>query len=139
MTEAVFFKEVEEIKPAKLGRFVLPTYLTSLFNTVYTIVCGIFVAAYVGSNTLAAINLVYPLVNILTAVALAFGAGAAPWRLIFPRRRPWPCSPRGAVYDLAVKGMRLYGLAPFSKKPSVYRKQNSSRKLINKRIVVDSG
>lgn len=99
MTEAVFFKEVEEIKPGKLGRFVLLTYLTSLFNTVfntvYTIVCGIFVAAYVGSNALAAINLVYPLVNILTAVALAFGAGSAPWRLIFPRRRPWPCSPRG--------------------------------------------
>lgn len=77
MTEAVFFKEVEEVKPGKLGRFVLPTYLTSLFNTVYTIVDGIFVAAYVGSNALAAINLVYPLVNILTAVALAFGAGGS--------------------------------------------------------------
>lgn len=29
MTEAVFFKEVEEIKPGKLGRFVLPTSCSS--------------------------------------------------------------------------------------------------------------
>lgn len=107
MTEAVFFKEVEEIKPGKLGRFVLPTYLTSLFNTVYTIVDGIFVAAYVGSNALAAINLVYPLVNILTAVAMAFGAGDPGGR---PGYGAWPNCLLPAGPLLFQKETPLFGL-----------------------------
>ena len=59
------------------ARFIIPTYLTSLFTTVYTIVDGIFVSAYVGTNALAAINVVYPLVNILYGIALAFATGGS--------------------------------------------------------------
>jgi hypothetical protein len=55
--------------------FALPTWLTSLFNTLYTIVDGIFVSRYAGTDALAAINTVYPLVNILTAAALLFATG----------------------------------------------------------------
>lgn len=61
----------------KLLRFIIPTYLTSLFTTVYTIVDGIFVSAYIGTNALAAINVVYPLVNILYVIALAFATGGS--------------------------------------------------------------
>lgn len=60
---------------AQVIQFILPTYLTSLFGTLYTIVDGIFVSAYVGTNALAAINIVYPIVNILTGIALAFATG----------------------------------------------------------------
>lgn len=53
------------------------TYLTSLFNRLYTIIDGIFVSAYVGTNALAAINIVYPIVNVLTGIALKVTGGSA--------------------------------------------------------------
>lgn len=65
----------ERMHFAQVIQFILPTYLTSLFGTLYTIVDGIFVSAYVGTNALAAINIVYPIVNILTGIALAFATG----------------------------------------------------------------
>ena len=71
MEKTLIFRSVDEIRLKKLLRFIIPTYLTSLFTTVYTIVDGIFVSAYVGTNALAAINVVYPLVNILYGIALA--------------------------------------------------------------------
>ena len=40
-----------------------------------TIIDGIFVSAYVGTNALAAINIVYPIVNVLTGIALVFATG----------------------------------------------------------------
>ena len=69
MEKTLIFRSVDEIRLKKLLRFIIPTYLTSLFTTVYTIVDGIFVSAYVGTNALAAINVVYPLVNILYGIA----------------------------------------------------------------------
>ena len=77
MEKTLIFQSVEEIRLNKLLRFIIPTYLTSLFTTVYTIVDGIFVSAYVGTNALAAINVVYPLVNILYGIALAFATGGS--------------------------------------------------------------
>lgn len=72
-----FILPVHEICFYKILKFVIPTYLTSFFNTLYTIADGIFVSAYAGSNALAAINTVYPIVNILTGIALAFAAGGS--------------------------------------------------------------
>ena len=77
MEKTLIFQSVNEIRLKKLLRFIIPTYLTSLFTTVYTIVDGIFVSAYVGTNALAAINVVYPLVNILYGIALAFATGGS--------------------------------------------------------------
>lgn len=77
MEKTLIFQSVEDIRLNKLLRFIIPTYLTSLFTTVYTIVDGIFVSAYVGTNALAAINVVYPLVNILYGIALAFATGGS--------------------------------------------------------------
>lgn len=47
MEKTLIFRSVDEIRLKKLLRFIIPTYLTSLFTTVYTIVDGIFVSAYV--------------------------------------------------------------------------------------------
>lgn len=77
MEKILIFNSAEEVRFGKVLKFIIPTYLTSLFNTVYTIVDGIFVSSYVGTNALAAINIVYPLVNILTGIALAFAAGGS--------------------------------------------------------------
>ena len=43
MEKTLIFRSVDEIRLKKLLRFIIPTYLTSLFTTVYTIVDGIFV------------------------------------------------------------------------------------------------
>lgn len=77
MEKALIFSSANEVKLGKLLRFIVPTYLTSLFNTLYTMVDGIFVSSYVGTNALAAINIVYPIVNILTGIALIFGTGGS--------------------------------------------------------------
>lgn len=77
MENVSIFNSEKEVQFEKLLRYIIPTYLTSLFNTVYTIIDGIFVSAYVGTNALAAINIVYPIVNVLTGIALVFAAGGS--------------------------------------------------------------
>lgn len=75
MEKIMIFNSESDVRFIKILRFIIPTYLTSLFNTVYTIIDGIFVSAYVGTNALAAINIVYPIVNVLTGIALVFATG----------------------------------------------------------------
>lgn len=77
MEKILMFDSAKDVRFGKLLRFIIPTYLTSLFNTVYTIVDGIFVSSYVGTNALAAINIVYPIVNVLSGIALAFATGGS--------------------------------------------------------------
>lgn len=77
MEKILIFNSERDVRFGKLLRYIIPTYLTSLFNTVYTIVDGIFVSAYVGTDALAAINIVYPIVNVLTGIALIFAAGGS--------------------------------------------------------------
>jgi Na+-driven multidrug efflux pump len=77
MNHNLLFSSEQDVRFGKVLRFILPTYLTSLFNTLYTIVDGIFVSQYVGTNALAAINIVYPIVNILTGIALVFATGGS--------------------------------------------------------------
>lgn len=77
METNTILKTVQDVRIRKIIRFILPTYFTSLFNTLYTIFDGIYVSRYVGTDSLAAINTVYPLVNILTGIALAFATGGS--------------------------------------------------------------
>ena len=77
MRQTVIFKTEQEVRFGRLLAFIIPTYLTSLFNTLYTIVDGIFVASYVGTDALAAINIAYPIVNVLTGIALLFATGGS--------------------------------------------------------------
>ena len=74
---ALAFKRKEEVKWGKLLKYIVPTYLTSLFNTVYTIIDGIFVSAYAGTDALEAINTTYPMVNVLYALSLVFATGGS--------------------------------------------------------------
>ena len=56
-------------------QFTLPTILTFLFMSTYTIVDGIFVANLVGEEALAAVNIIVPVFSIAIAVALMFATG----------------------------------------------------------------
>lgn len=77
MEKLLIFESARDVRFTKVLKFIIPTYLTSLFNTVYTIVDGIFVSSCVGTNALASINIVYPIVNVLTGIALAFATGGS--------------------------------------------------------------
>ena len=52
-----------------------PTLLSMVFASLFTVADGIFVGQGVGSNALAAINIVSPLFLITTGLALMFGVG----------------------------------------------------------------
>ncbi len=52
-----------------------PTLLSMVFASLFTVADGIFVGQGVGSNALAAINIVAPLFLITTGIALMFGVG----------------------------------------------------------------
>lgn len=77
MEKTLIFSSANEVRFGRVLRFIIPTYLTSLFSTLYTIVDGIFVSSYVGTNALAAINIVYPIVNVLTGISLIFATGGS--------------------------------------------------------------
>ena len=54
-----------------------PTLLSMVFASLFTVADGIFVGQGVGSNALAAINIVAPLFLITTGLALMFGVGVS--------------------------------------------------------------
>ena len=54
-----------------------PTLLSMVFASFFTVADGIFVGQGVGSNALAAINIVSPLFLITTGIALMFGVGVS--------------------------------------------------------------
>ena len=54
-----------------------PTLLSMVFTSLLTVVDGIFVGQGVGSNALAAVNIVAPLFLVTTGIALMFGVGVS--------------------------------------------------------------
>lgn len=60
-----------------LLQFAFPTVFMMVFTALYTMVDGIFVANYVGSNALSAVNMVYPAMSIIIAVAVMLATGGS--------------------------------------------------------------
>lgn len=58
-------------------RFLLPTVLGMVFSAVFIITDGIFVGKGIGSDALAAVNLVAPLFTLGTGLGLMFGMGGS--------------------------------------------------------------
>ncbi len=56
-------------------RFTLPTIIMIVFASMYGIIDGIVVANFIGSDALAANNIVYPLVTVIMAVNYMFATG----------------------------------------------------------------
>jgi len=61
----------------RLLRFVLPSILTLFFTTIYSIVDGVFVSNFVGKTSFAAVNLIMPVLMLLSAVGIMMGAGGS--------------------------------------------------------------
>ena len=66
-----------QIRPAALLKFALPTMIANLFMSVYMTVDGIFVANFVNTNALSAVNIVMPYVMIVLAVGTMIGTGGS--------------------------------------------------------------
>lgn len=62
---------------SSLLRFSAPTIIMMVFMSLYTIVDGVFVSRFVGTNALSAINIVYPVINIVIAVAIMLATGGS--------------------------------------------------------------
>lgn len=61
----------------KLLQFTFPPMVMMVFTSLYGVVDGLFVTNYVGKSALAAINFVYPVLNILATFGYMFGAGGS--------------------------------------------------------------
>lgn len=67
----------KEFNFASLMRFTLPNAAMMMFMSLYTIVDGIFVSKFVGTNALSAINIVYPLLTIILAAGIMLATGGS--------------------------------------------------------------
>lgn len=61
----------------RLLRFTFPAMVMMVFTSLYGVVDGLFVANYAGKSALAAINFVFPILNILATFGYMFGAGGS--------------------------------------------------------------
>lgn len=61
----------------KLLRFTMPSVVMMIFTSIYSVVDGFFVSNFVGITPFAAINLIFPFVQILGCFGFMFGAGGS--------------------------------------------------------------
>lgn len=60
-----------------LIKFALPTIAMMIFLSLYLMVDGVFVARFVNTDALSAINIVYPLYSLILAVAVMLSSGGS--------------------------------------------------------------
>lgn len=61
--------------PASLLKFAAPSIIMMMFMSLYTIIDGIFISRFVGSNALSSLNIVYPIINIVFCHCTMLGTG----------------------------------------------------------------
>ncbi|MEG0878740.1 MAG: MATE family efflux transporter [Oscillospiraceae bacterium] len=60
-----------------LMKFTAPTIIMMLFMSLYTMIDGVFVSRFVGTGALSAVNIVYPVLNVVVAIAIMLATGAS--------------------------------------------------------------
>ena len=94
-------------------RYVLPSMISMLLSGFYSMVDGIFVGNAVGSQALAAINLVYPVQACMNATAFGLGVGGAVLMSKYRGSEDYEEADRAAgtaITTLVVAGFALMGL-----------------------------
>jgi putative MATE family efflux protein len=61
----------------RLIRFTIPSIITMIFVSIYSVVDGFFVSNFVGTTPFAALNLIMPFVMIFAAVGFMLGSGGS--------------------------------------------------------------
>ena len=62
--------------PSLVG-FALPTVVMMIFSSLYTVVDGIFVSRFIGTDALSALNIVFPLTNVALGLGIMLGTGGS--------------------------------------------------------------
>lgn len=65
----------QKFTPFRLLQFALPSIVMMMFMSCYTIVDGMFVSRFVGSSALSSVNIVYPVIGVVIAVATMIATG----------------------------------------------------------------
>ncbi|MCI8589832.1 MAG: MATE family efflux transporter [Clostridiales bacterium] len=60
-----------------LLKYAFPTIIMMVFMSMYTIVDGIFVSKFVSTDALAALNIVFPIINVIMAIGIMIGTGGS--------------------------------------------------------------
>lgn len=61
----------------RLMRFALPSVVMMIFTSIYTVVDGVFVSNFAGSNALSSINIIFPAINIVGSIGFMLGTGGS--------------------------------------------------------------
>lgn len=61
----------------KLLRFTLPSIAMMIFTSIYSVVDGFFISNFTGVTSFAAVNLVIPIIMVLSSIGFMFGAGGS--------------------------------------------------------------
>lgn len=61
----------------KFGRYVLSSMITMFLQSAYSVVDGLFVSNFVNGTALAAINVSWPIIAVITAIGTGIGCGGA--------------------------------------------------------------
>ena len=65
----------QHFTPVRLLKFAIPSIIMMLFMSLYTIVDGIFISRFIGSNALSSLNIVFPIFNISISIATMLATG----------------------------------------------------------------
>lgn len=65
----------KKINFLSLIKYTFPTVIMMVFFSLYSIIDGMFVSRYVGSNALSAVNIVYPIISLLIGVSVMLATG----------------------------------------------------------------
>ncbi len=60
-----------------LLKFALPNIVMMIFFSMYTMVDGVFVSRLIGTSALSAVNIVYPMINVVLAVGIMLATGGS--------------------------------------------------------------
>ncbi len=67
----------KEFNFIQLIKFSTPTIAMMLFMSLYSVVDGIFVSRFIGTDALSSLNIAYPLFNAIIAIGVMLGAGGS--------------------------------------------------------------
>ena len=65
----------QHFTPWALLKFAFPSIIMMIFMSLYTIVDGIFISRLLGSDALSSLNIVFPVINVVIAIATMLGTG----------------------------------------------------------------
>ena len=101
--------------PWDLLKFAAPSIIMMVFMSLYTIVDGMFISRFVGSNALSSLNIVFPVINVAIAISTMLGTGDH--QQIFRRMQRRRCQKSSDPVHCPVSWLQLSSDAAVPAKP----------------------